>query len=152
MRKIKTPDALTNFDDWGRYLRKRILKARKREQQVSSVPLIQTEWGASRYYLYEYYRSLDQANLVDSLIEKLGPRRGPRGERAGHLLRLVEKPKPFLHVSKKSRLARDLEFALSYDINPKLVLGFLCEVGSQKAIQDSFHHDIHHEAAERYCI
>lgn len=152
MRNNEKPSDLSDFDGWRRYLRNLILAARRREQKHDYVPLIESEWGAARFYIYDYYRRLSQANEMDALVDYLGPKTGPYGKRSGHILRLIDRPSDLLHRSKKSRIARDLEFALSFDINPKLVLGFLSEVGSQKAIFDSYKNDRHHEAADRYSI
>lgn len=150
MKKIKTPSSLRDFDAWRRYLRGRILAARKRETKADIIPLVDTEWGAARFHIYGYYFRLDEAGYIQVLIDHLGPRPGPRAEGANHLLRLVSQPTEILHPSKKSRMARDLELALMYNIKPKIVLGFLSEVGSQKAMFENYSSKIHWKVADRY--
>ena len=113
---------------------------------------MQTEWGATRFHVYRYYRKLDEAGFYDDLVAFVGPRRGPKGERVGNLLRLINQPKTLWDASTTSRISKELELALRHDINPKLVLGFLSEVGNQQRIIRCYEEEIRPEAVDRYTL
>ncbi|KWV95524.1 hypothetical protein [Erythrobacter sp. AP23] len=152
MSKDKDSLRLCDFQGWKTRIRKAILAGRRAEQKLEPQALLQTEWGATRFHLYRYYRALDEAGFYDDLVAFVGPRRGPKGERVGHLLRLINKPKALWNASTTSRISKELELALQHDINPKLVLGFLSEVGNQQRIIRCYEKEIRPEAAERYTL
>jgi len=137
MRKNKAPPPVEEFDRWAKRIVRKVLVARSAEKDGNALLLLESEWGATAYYVYEYVCKLEREGLFEDLEQHLGLTRGPRPSRSGLVMRLVNRASPqseLLSASKRSRLAASLEIAREFGVNPKLVLGFLSEIGSQKAV------------------
>ena len=141
-----------DFEFWRKHIRRAIFTGRWADKKRDLPALLRSEWGATRFHIYQYYSALVEAGRFDDLLAFVGPRRGPRGEKVGHLLRLINRPKPLWDASTISRMSKELELALRYDIDPNLVLGFLAEVGNQQQIIRCYEENIRPEAVDRYTL
>lgn len=96
----------------------------------------QTGYGTVRREAYLYLWKMKAEGLSDELRDFLGAKRGPRRNDAQLVLQLIDhgQKKPCLAPSHRSRVATELMFALRLKINPKLILGFLAEIGTQERI------------------
>ena len=137
MRKVRKPPALNEFDRWGSRISSKILAARKADAAGRARLLRESEWGATAFHVYGYVHQLEREQLFDELKQHLGRSSGPAPSESGLVLRLVNKARPrneLLSPSQRSRQAAALELARKLNIEPALILGFLCEIRSQKVV------------------
>lgn len=138
---------LLDFEGWAADIRASHAKALATEKAISSgkskerLRPAQTSSGVLSMRCYHYYRRLKQQKRLLALaehLEKDGSGRWLRHKRQGtaNVLRLLEEPGAgeILTPSRRARMTIELDFADRYDINPKLLLGFLYEAGAHQAI------------------
>lgn len=151
MRNDNSPASLIDFDAWGAWLRGKVRQGRKVDEGTKDAPPLRSTYGALRYHPYGYLYELAQKKKLDDLIAHVGIRPGPAGGGALAVLRLMESGRrELLTPSTRSRVAEELEFALKHRIEPLRVLGFLYEVGSQRAILAAHSGNSTPEAVARY--
>lgn len=131
-----------------------IANARKRERERRSVPPRETEYGALRVGVYDYLFRLKKAKLLPKLEAHIALTRftrGPNVGAAGSVLRLIALDRSaHLTAPRRSRVARELDFALRQNIDPELILGFLYEIGSQTDVLGEAKKTRTPEAVQRY--
>lgn len=89
--------------------------------------------------VFRYTVLIDEAQLWRELDRHLGRSPGPAPSRPGMVMRLVERHcghRGVLSASQRSRLAESLELARTCGVDPALVVGFLCEIGGQRAVSN----------------
>ena len=152
-----TEPNLTDFEKWGKRLRRAYKKAFEKEASSESV-LRNRKRAINAFKLsaYRYYRQLQQAGLISALQEFVvgrdGSRWNGRGERGeSWVLRLATKDE---QTDKKRqsrrRLAAELRLANANNVQPDLLLGFLYEAGPGELIERDAKKEVKYEWAECY--
>lgn len=139
MRKNKIDPPVADFAAWAAIIEKRIRAARLAENKRTALLVRETAWGTAADCVFRYTVLIDEAQLWGELDRHLGRSPGPAPSRPGMVMRLVERHcgrRGVLSASQRSRLAESLELARTCGVDPALVVGFLCEIGGQRAVSN----------------
>lgn len=153
MSNDKSAISADDFDQWAQHIAAQIRRARAKERKGRATLLRETEWGAAAYNFFQYIDVLERKKLFVELEKHLGRARGARPSRSGLVMRLVERTNGQGHLlspTRRSRLSAQLEIARKMQVDPDLILGFLCEIGGQRDVKSVRYDDTKRKALRGY--